>query len=49
MSVFIIVKTREVILASFPLRAVRTCCAEDHRPRLEEAFCGELALKPDHE
>jgi hypothetical protein len=49
MSVFIAVETWEVVFASLLLRAVRTCCAEDHYPRLEEVFCGELALKPDYE
>jgi hypothetical protein len=49
MSVFVAVETREVVLASLLLRAVRTCCAEDYRPRLEEVFCGELTLKPDYE
>jgi hypothetical protein len=48
MSVFVIVKTREVILASLPLRAVCACCTEDYYPRLEEVFCSELALKLDH-
>jgi hypothetical protein len=48
MSVFVAVKAREVVLSSLPLRAVCTRYAENHRPRLEEVFCGELALKPDH-
>jgi hypothetical protein len=48
-SVFIIVKTRKVILTSLLLRVVRTCYAEDYRPRLEEVFCGELTLKSDYE
>jgi hypothetical protein len=49
MSVFVVVETREVILASLLLRVVRTCYAKDYRPRLEEVFCGELALKLDYE
>jgi hypothetical protein len=48
MSVFVAVKTGEVVLASLPLRAVRTCYAKDHRPRLEDVFRSELALKLDH-
>jgi hypothetical protein len=48
MSVLITVEVRKIVLASLLLRAVRACCAEDYRPRLEEVFCSELALKPDH-
>jgi hypothetical protein len=49
MSVLIAVKAREVIFSSLPLRAVYARYAENHRPRLEEVFYSELALKPDYE
>lgn len=49
MSVFVIVETQEVVLTSLLLRVVHTCYAEDYRPRLEEVFYGELALKSDYE
>jgi hypothetical protein len=48
-SVLVAVKAREVVLSSLPLRAVCARYTENHRPRLEEVFCSELALKPDHE
>jgi hypothetical protein len=48
MSVFVIIKTREVILASLLLRVVRTYYTKDYRPRLEEVFYRKLILKLDH-
>jgi hypothetical protein len=47
-SVLVIVEIRKIVLASLLLRAVRACYAEDYRPRLEEVFYSELALKLDH-
>jgi hypothetical protein len=44
MSVLIVVEAREVVLSSLLLRVVYARCAENHRPRLEEVFCSELAL-----